>query len=64
MRIVIEIYEVCVEYLAFKYQEVSFHIIFDFNMGDNFCRKHQLLAGGNKTTTTYSLINSSVVFPR
>ena len=35
MRIDFGIYEVNVEDLPLGYQEVSFHIIFDINMGDN-----------------------------
>ena len=42
MRIDFEIYEGNVEELPPGYQEVSCHIIFDVNIGDNLCRKSQI----------------------
>ena len=50
-RIDFEIYEGNLEDLTPGYQEVSFHIIFDVKMGDNFCRKYLMLAVYNRTTT-------------
>ena len=48
-----ELYESNVEDLPPGYQEVSCHIIFDVNIGDNLRRKAQILAGGHKATATY-----------
>ena len=52
VRIAFDLYEVNVEDLHHKYQEVSCHLIFDVKMGENFRRKVQMVAGGHKTTTT------------
>ena len=57
-RISFEIYEGNMEDLPPGYQEVSCHIIFDVNMGENFRRKAQIVAGGNNTTTPSSLTYS------
>ena len=62
MSIAFELYEVDVEYLPPGYQEVICHIIFDVNMGDNFCHKSQMLAGGHKITTPYSLTYYPTVY--
>ena len=61
VRIYFEIYEGNVEDLPPGYQEVGCHIIFDVYTGENLCRKSQMLAGGNNTTTLSSLTHSSVV---
>ena len=60
-RIDFELYEGTVEDLPPGYQEVSCHIIFDVNMGDNFHCKFLMVAGGHKTTTPSSLTYFSVV---
>ena len=39
VRIYFDLHEVTVKDLSLGYQEVSCHIIFDVNMGDNFRRK-------------------------
>ena len=39
VRISFELYEFNVKEISPRYQEVSCHIIFDFNMGDNLRRK-------------------------
>ena len=61
VRVAFEIYDGNVEDLSSGYQEVSCHIIFNVNMGDNFHRKSLMVAGGHKTTTPSSLTYSSVV---
>ena len=33
------------------YQKITFHVIFDFNMGDKFRRKYQFVLYGHKTQT-------------
>ena len=50
VRIDFELYEGTVEYLPPGYQEVSYHIIFDVKMGENFHRKPLMVAGEHKTT--------------
>ena len=60
-RIAFEIYEGNMEDLPPGYQEVSCHIIFDVNMGENFFRKAQMVSVGHKTITPYSLTYFSVV---
>ena len=61
LRVGFEFYEGNVEDLPPGYQEVSFHIIFDVMMGENFRHKDQMLAGVHKTTTESSLTYSSMV---
>ena len=61
MSIDFEIYEDNVEDLPLIYQEVSFHIIFDINIEDNFLPKAQVVAGGHNTKILYSITYSSVV---
>ena len=51
LRVDFEIYEGNLEDLTPGYQEVSFHIIFDVKMGDDFHSKYLMLAGYNRTTT-------------
>ena len=43
------------------YQQISYHIIFDVKMGENFRRKARLVAGGHTTATPSTLTYSSVV---
>ena len=54
-RIDFELYEGNMEDLPTGYKEVSCHIIFYVNMGDNFHRKYRMVAGCHKTTTPYSI---------
>ena len=61
MSIDFEIYEDNVEDLTLIYQEVSFHIIFDINIEDNFLPKAQVVSGGYNTKIPYSITYSSVV---
>ena len=61
VRVYFEIYEGNVEYLPPRYQEVSCHIIFGVNMGNNFCRKYQIVSVGNNTPTPSFLTYLSVV---
>ena len=61
VSIAFELYEVNVKDCPPEYQEVSCHIIFDINMGDNFRRKYQMAAVGHKTTSLSYLTDSSVV---
>ena len=48
MRIDFGLYEGYMEELLPGYQEVSCHIIFDVNMGDNFLRKSRMVSRGLK----------------
>ena len=43
------------------YQYVDGHMIFDIKIGENFCRKARMVAGGHMASTPSSLIYSSVV---
>ena len=43
------------------YQEIRCHIIRDIKLGDNFCRKARLVAGGHTADTPSSIKYSSVV---
>ena len=61
VRFFFEIYRGNVEYLTHRYQEVSCHIIFDVNIGDNSRHKFRMVAGGHKTKTPYSLTYSPLV---
>ena len=61
MRISFESYEGNVEDLPTGYQEVNFHIILDDNMEDVFFNKSWMIAGGDKTTTSFTPTYSSVV---
>ena len=61
MSFYFELYEGNVEDLPPGYQEVSCHILFDANMGDNFRRKSRMVEVGHKTTTPPSLDYLSVV---
>ena len=60
VRCAFEIFEGKVEYLV-GYQKVKYHIIWDIKLGENFCRKVRLVAGGHTTDTPSSLTYSSVV---
>ena len=61
VRIAFEIDEGNLEDLPPRYQEVSCDIIFDVNMGENFHRKSQMVAGGNNTTAPSSLTYLSML---
>ena len=61
VRIYSELYEVNMEDLPPRYQEVHCHIIIYVNRGYNFRHKHQMVAEGNKTTTPQSLNYFQVV---
>ena len=43
------------------YQFVKCHMIFDVKMGEKFCRKAHMVAGGHMTTSPSSLTYSSLV---
>lgn len=43
------------------FQEVNCHLIFNIKMGENFCRKVRMIAGGHITVTSVALTYSSVV---
>ena len=43
------------------YQEITCHLIFDINLGENFRRKARYVADGHKTETSASVTYSSVV---
>ena len=62
LRVAFELYEGKVEDINYRYQEVSFHIIFDENMEDNFCRKFQMVSGGQNFIAPSSLTYYSVVY--
>ena len=61
MRIIFELYEGNVEDLLTIYQEVSCHIIFDVNMGDNFLRNARMIAVWNRTTALLYLTYYPVI---
>ena len=62
MRPAFEAFEGGVEQVPSGFQEIKCHMIFDIKIGENFCRKAQLVAGGHTTeapaTLTYSLVVS------
>ena len=43
------------------YQNIKCHMIFDVKMGENFCRKARMVAGGHMTETPSSITYASVV---
>ena len=68
MRIAFELYETdTFQQDAIKhpkqqgYQQIDCYVIFDIKMGENFCRKARIVAGGHQTSTLLHLIYSSVV---
>ena len=62
VRPAFEVFEGGVEQLPSGFQEIQCHMIFDIKIGENFCRKARLVAGGHTTdapaTLTYSLVVS------
>ena len=62
VRPAFEAFEGGVEQLPSRFQEIKCHMIFDVKIGENFCRKAWLVAGGHTTdaptTFTYSLVVS------
>ena len=48
------LYEVNVEEMFSRHQEVSYHIIFDVNIGENLLRKPLMVSGGHNTTTLWT----------
>ena len=49
------------EDLLIGYQEIKRRMIFDINLGENFCRKDRLVGGGHKMAAPDSITCSSVV---
>ena len=43
------------------YQSIKCHVIWDIKLGENFCCKARLVAGGHTTDTPSSITYSSVV---
>ena len=62
VRPTFEVFEGGIEWLPSGYQEIKCHMIFDVKIGENFCRKARLVAGGHTTEApamlTYSLVVS------
>ena len=62
VRPAFEAFEGGAEQLPSGFQEIKCHMIFDVKIGENFCRKARLVAGGHITdapaTLTYSLVIS------
>ena len=61
VRPAFEAFEGGVEQLPSGFQEIKCHMIFYVKIGENFCRKAQLVAGGHTTEATATLTYSSVV---
>ena len=59
-RCAFEIFEGKLEDLV-VYHKLKCNIIWDIKLGENFCRKARLVAGGHTTDTPSSLTYSSVV---
>ena len=47
--------------LPIKFQQITCHMIFDIELGENFRRKARLVGGGHQTVTPESITYSSVV---
>ena len=62
MRIYFELYEVNVEELPPRYQEVSCHIIFGVSIRENFRRIYQIVVGGHNTAAPSSPNDLSVIY--
>ena len=60
VRIAFETYDGYI-YDLVGHQFVKCHMIFDVKMGENFCRKARMVAGGHMTTLPSSLTYSLVV---
>ena len=60
VRIVFEQYDGDIKDLV-GYTSINCHLIFDIKMGENFCRKARMVAGGHMTDTPPSITYSSVV---
>ena len=62
VRPAFEAFEGGVEQLPSRFQEIKCHMIVDVKIGENFCRKAQLVAGKHTAeapaTLTYSLVVS------
>ena len=61
VRPAFEVFEGGTDQLPGGYQEIKCHMIFDVKIGENFCRKARLVAGGHTTETPATLTYSSVV---
>ena len=61
VRPAFEVFEGGVHQLHSGFQEIKCHMIFDVKIGENFCRKAHLVAGGHTTDTPATLTYSSVV---
>ena len=62
VRVAFEVYDGDMEVLKKKgFTKINCHIIFDIKMGENFCRKACLVAGGHMTQAPTSITYSSVV---
>ena len=61
VRPAFEAFEGGVEQLPSRFQEIKCHMIFDVKIGENFCRKACLVAGGHTTDAPATLTYSSVV---
>ena len=61
VRPAFEVFEGGVEQLPSGFQETKCHMIFDVKIGENFCRKARLVAGGHTTEAPATLSYSSVV---
>ena len=61
VRITFEVYEGDTNQLDPAYQKIDCHMIFDIKMGENFCRKARMVAGGHVTSAPATITYSSVV---
>ena len=61
VRPAFEVFEGGVEQLPSGFQEIKCHMIFDIKIGENFCRKARLVAGGHATEAPATLTYLSVV---
>ena len=61
MRPAFETFEGGVEQLPSRFQEIKCHMIFDVKIGETFCRKGRLVAGGHTTDSPATLTYSSVI---
>ena len=61
VRPAFKVFDCGVEQLPSGFQEIKCHMIFNIIIGENFCRKAWLVAGGHTTETPATLTYSSVV---
>ena len=61
VRPAFEVFEGGVQQLPSGFQEIKCHMIFDVKIGENFCRKARLVAGGHTTDAPATLTYSSVI---